>query len=79
VAKLPTFIGFYAHKDIPEEIKKILMEAFRKTYEDPEFKKGIDRLGEEPKFAGPEFMREAIREGEKNAIPILKEVGLFVQ
>ena len=79
VAKLPTFIGFYAHKDIPEESKRILMEAFKKTYEDPEFKKGIERLGEEPKFAGPEFMREAIREGEKNAIPILKEVGLFVE
>jgi tripartite-type tricarboxylate transporter receptor subunit TctC len=79
VAKLPTFVGLYAHKDTPEEIKKILIEAFRKTYEDPEFKKGIERLGEEPKFAGPEFMKEAIQNSEKIAIPILKEVGLFVE
>ena len=79
VAKLPTFIGFYAHKDTPEEIRRILTDALKKTYEDPEFKKGFEKLGEEPKFAGPEFMREAIREGEKNAIPILKEVGLFVE
>ena len=79
VAKLPTFVGLYAHKDTPEEIKRILIETFRKTYEDPEFKKGIERLGEEPKFAGPEFMKEAIQNSEKIAIPILKEVGLFVE
>jgi tripartite-type tricarboxylate transporter receptor subunit TctC len=79
VAKLPTFVGLYAHRDTPEEIKKILIEAFRKTCEDSEFKKGIERLGEEPKFAGPEFMREAIQNGEKIAIPILKEVGLLVE
>lgn len=78
VAKLPTFVGIYVHRDTPEDIKKILSDAFRKTYEDPEFKKGIERLGEEPKFAGPEFMKEAIQDGEKTAVPILKEVGLFV-
>jgi len=78
VAKLPTFVGIYVHRDTPEDIKKILSDAFRKTYEDPEFKKGIERLGEEPKFAGPEFMKEAIQDGEKTAVRILKEVGLFV-
>lgn len=79
VAKLPTFFGLYAHKDTPEEIKKILIDTFKKTYEDPGFKKGIEKIGEEPRFGGPEFMMEAIRNGEKVAIPLLKEFGLYVE
>jgi tripartite-type tricarboxylate transporter receptor subunit TctC len=78
VANLATFIGLYAHKDTPEEVKKILLDAFKKTCEDPEWRKGIEKLGDEIKFAGPEFMKEVIRESEDLSVPILKELGLYV-
>jgi tripartite-type tricarboxylate transporter receptor subunit TctC len=77
-AKLITFVGLYAHKNTPEEAKKILIETFRKVYDDPEFKKGIERLGDEPRFEGPEFMRESIKRGEEIGVPIIKELGLHV-
>jgi tripartite-type tricarboxylate transporter receptor subunit TctC len=77
-AAIPSFVGFYAHKNTPEDIKKTLIDALKKTYEDPEFKKGIEKLGEEPRYGGPEFMREAIRKGAEVGVPILKELGLYV-
>ena len=77
--KIPTLFGISVHKNTPGEIKKTLIEAFRKTYESPEFKAGIERIGEEPKFGGPEEMREAIRSHEKFSVPILKELGLYVE
>jgi tripartite-type tricarboxylate transporter receptor subunit TctC len=77
-AKLVTYIGLYAHKHTPEEIKNKLIDAFRKTYEDPEFKKGIERMGDEPRFEGPEFMKESIKRGEEIGVPLIKELGLYV-
>jgi len=78
-AKLNTYCGLFMHKDTPEEIKKILIEAFRKTYEDPEFRKGIiEKVGDEPRFGGPEFMSEAIKRSEQVGVPWLKELGLYV-
>jgi tripartite-type tricarboxylate transporter receptor subunit TctC len=70
--------GELGFKDTPAEIKKTLLEAMTKTYQDPEFKKGFEALGEEPKFGGPDFMAEAIRNSESVAVPILKEFGLYV-
>ncbi|MCG6537328.1 MAG: tripartite tricarboxylate transporter substrate binding protein [Syntrophales bacterium LBB04] len=78
VAKLPTYVGLYIHKDTPPEIKKIVLDAMTKTYQDPEFKKGLEAHGEEPKFGGPDFMAAAIRNSEAIAVPILKEFGLYV-
>ena len=77
-AKLQTNVGFYTHKDTPEDIKKTLIEAFKKVQENPEVKKRIEALGEEPKFGGPEFMMEAIKNSEEPAMRILKELGLYV-
>jgi tripartite-type tricarboxylate transporter receptor subunit TctC len=77
-AAIPSFVGLYAHKSTPEDIKKTLTDALKKTYEDPEFKKGIEKLGEEPRFGGPEFMKEAIKKGGEVGVPILKELGLYV-
>jgi tripartite-type tricarboxylate transporter receptor subunit TctC len=77
-AKLITFVGLYGHKGIPEETKKILVDTFRKISEDPEFKKGIERIGDEPRFEGPEFLKGAIRRGEEVGVPIIKELGLYV-
>jgi tripartite-type tricarboxylate transporter receptor subunit TctC len=77
-AKIGTFIGIYAHKNTPQEAKKILYNAFKRMYDDPIFKKGIENFGEEPRFEGPEFIREAIKKSEEASVPILKELGLYV-
>lgn len=75
---MPTLIGLYAHKDTPEDIKKVLVNVFKKVCEDQKFKKGIEELGEEPRFGGPEFVKEAIKRQEEVGVPILKELGLYV-
>jgi len=49
----------------------------RKTYQDPEFQKGLDVLGEQPRFGEPDFLKKAIKGGEVVALPILKEFGLY--
>lgn len=77
-AVLPTFFGLYVHKNTPENIRKMLTDVCKKVYEDPEFKKGVEKLGEEPRFGGPEFIKEAIKKQEEIGIPILKEIGLYV-
>ena len=48
------------------------------NYEDPELRKGIEKLGEELKFGGPEFLTEAIKKAEKVAVPMMMELGLDV-
>ena len=56
-----TFIiyhGIYLHKDTPADIKKTLFETFKKICEDPEFDKGLEKLGDAPKFC-----RAGIHEG----------------
>jgi tripartite-type tricarboxylate transporter receptor subunit TctC len=77
-AAIPSLIGLYVHKDTPEAAKIKLMDAFKKTYEDPEFRKGLEKLGEEPRYGTPEMMREAIKKGGEASVPILKEFGLYV-
>jgi tripartite-type tricarboxylate transporter receptor subunit TctC len=77
-AKLGTFVGIYAHKKTPDLIKSYLMGASKKIYDDPRFKKGMEQLGEEPVFGGPDFMRERIKRAEEVGVPMLKELGLYV-
>ena len=78
-AKLATFNGLYAHKNTPEDVKKTLFDAFKKIYEDQEFKKGVERMGDEPRFGGPEFIKEAIKKGEESGVPLIKELGLYLE
>lgn len=77
-AKITVSWGLFVHKDTSEEIKKTLMDAFKWTYEQPEFKKGADNLGEEAKFGGPEYIKESIKRAEEICVPIIKELGLYV-
>jgi tripartite-type tricarboxylate transporter receptor subunit TctC len=79
MAKLIAYGGLYCHKDTPEEIKKSLIGAFKKVYEEPEFRKKFEELGNELRFEGPEFVKEAIKKGEEITVPILKELGLYVE
>jgi tripartite-type tricarboxylate transporter receptor subunit TctC len=77
-AKLTAAVGLYVHKDTPEPIKKILIDVFKKTYENPEFRRELENFGEEPRYGGPEFIRDAIKKGEEVGVPIIKELGLYV-
>jgi len=77
-AKIMALIGVFANKDTPEDVKKILSDAFKKTFEDPEFKKGIEKIGDEPRFGGPELMIQSIKRQEEVTVPILKELGTYV-
>ncbi len=74
-----TCVGLYAHKNTPENIKKTLIDLFKKVLDDPELKKGIEKVGETPRLEGPEYVRESIKKGEEAGIPILKELGLYVE
>ncbi len=78
-SKYITVVGLFVHKNTPENIKKILIDTFKKTSEDPDFKKGLERIGEEPRFGGPDFLKEAIKKGEEVGIPIIKELGLYIE
>jgi tripartite-type tricarboxylate transporter receptor subunit TctC len=77
-AVIPGLFGLYVHKDTPDSVKKTLMDLCRKIYDDPEFKKGMDNIGEEPRFGGPEFVKEQIKKMEDVGIPILKDLGMYV-
>ena len=73
-----TQLGFYIHKNTPENIRSRLADVCRKIADAPDFKKGIGRLGEEPTFGSPDFIRDAIKRQEEIGIPILKEIGLYI-
>ncbi len=78
-ANLPSFWGLYARKDIPSPAKRALTDLCRKIAEDPDFKKGVEKLGGVPRYAGPEFIMESIKRGEEIGVPLLKELGLYVE
>ena len=77
--KLTPIVGLYGHKDTPPNVKKILSEAFRKTCEDPAFKQGIEKVGEEYRCETPEFSADAARKGTDVTVPLLKELGIYVE
>jgi tripartite-type tricarboxylate transporter receptor subunit TctC len=78
VEKLATFIGLYVHKDTPQEIRTTLYTVLKKISEEPAYISGVEKIGEVPRFEGPEFIKEAIKKGEEVGIPIIKEMGLYV-
>ena len=75
---LPSFWGIYARKDVPEPIKRVLSDVCKKIFDDPDFRKGIQKLGGQPRYGGPDFIRAAIKKTDEIGIPILKELGLYV-
>jgi tripartite-type tricarboxylate transporter receptor subunit TctC len=78
LTRLTPFVGLYVHKDTPPQIRKILTDALKKTYDDPDFKKAVEKMGDEPRFGGPEFISESIKHGAEIGVPMLKELGLYV-
>jgi len=79
IGKLIPIGSLFTHKDTPEEIKKILIDCFKKVGEDPEYKKGFEKIGEEFRAEGPEFIKEIIKSAEEVSVPLLKEMGLYVE
>jgi len=77
-AKLMPLLGVWVHKDTPPEVKMILTNAFKKAFLDPEFKKGIEKIGDEPVFGEPNLMLDLIKKQEEVSVPILKELGIYV-
>ncbi len=77
--KLIPIGSLFTHKDTPEEIKKILIDSFKKVVEDPECRKGMDKIGEEFRAEGPEGLRKIIKDAEEVSVPLLKELGLYVE
>lgn len=75
---LPAFQAFFIHKNTPEHIKKILMGAFKKIYDDPAFKTAIAKIDVDPMWVNSEEVNVWIKKSEVIAIPILKELGLYV-
>ncbi|HVN23087.1 MAG TPA: tripartite tricarboxylate transporter substrate binding protein [Syntrophorhabdales bacterium] len=76
--QLTPFVGLYVHRDTPPQIRKTLTDALKKTYDDPEFKKAVEKTGDEPRYGGPEFIAESIKKGAEIGVPMLKELGLYV-
>lgn len=77
-AKLMTFGGLYCHKNVPEQIKSYLMGVSKKIYDDPRFKKLPAIGGEDPRWGGPDWVKQKIRDAEEVGVPVLKELGLYV-
>jgi tripartite-type tricarboxylate transporter receptor subunit TctC len=78
-ANLPSFWGLYIRKDTPALMKNVLTDMCKKIAEDPELKKGIEKLGGQPRYGGPDFVMEAIKRSEDIGVPLLKELGLYVE
>jgi tripartite-type tricarboxylate transporter receptor subunit TctC len=76
---LPVYQGFFIHKNTPDHIKKILIDTCKKIYNDPAFKKGVASIDADPRWCGPEFINEQIKRSEAIGVPILKELGLYVE
>ncbi len=76
--RLGTYVGFYVHKNTPDYARKKLFDVSRKVFDDPMFTKAIQGTGETPRFGGPEWMKEMIRQAEEAGVPMLKELGMYV-
>ena len=70
--------SLFIYKNTPEHIKQILIDALRKVSDNPGFKKGIAQIDGDPRWCGPDFINESIKKSESIAVPMLKELGLYV-
>ena len=76
---LKSSLALWVHKEAPENTKNILLDTARKVSGEQGFKDAIQRVGARPKFGGPEYVNQKIKDGEEIGVPILKELGLYVE
>lgn len=79
VWSLNSSLALFAHKETPENIKNILINTSEKVSREQEFRDALERVGARPKFGGPEYVNQKIKNGEEVGVPILKELGLYVE
>lgn len=66
--------GYSAPKGIPDDVKAKLLEAFEKTFKDPEFLENIAKLGQEPDILIGDDYAKYLKDNEKEFITIWDEV-----
>jgi len=66
--------GYSAPKGIPDDAKAQLLEAFEKTFKDPEFLDNIAKLGQEPDILIGDDYAKYLSDNEKEFITIWDEV-----
>jgi tripartite-type tricarboxylate transporter receptor subunit TctC len=63
-------------KGTPEDVKKILVDAFRKTVESEQFKKNVEQSGLELSFLGPKEFGAWLREQSEATKVVIDKLGL---
>lgn len=69
--------GLAAPKGVPSDRMNILIEGFKKCFEDPEFKKLAHDLGLPLVYRDPKGFEEFLKEMEETLRPALESVGLL--
>lgn len=72
-------MGVLIHRDTPADRFKKLHDALEKTIEDPEFNKIMGDMGLTSEYFSPKAFEEASKKLENAAVPVLKELKLFVE
>ena len=68
--------GFGVPKGTPEDVKKILVDAFRKTAENEQFKKNVEQSGLELSFLGPKEFAAFLHEQSEVTKVVVNTLGL---
>lgn len=67
------------HRDTPPARVHVLHDLFKRAIEDPEFRRMAADTGLTAAYFGPREVEEGIARIEKVGVPVLKELGIFVQ
>ena len=65
-----------APKGIPSQVKEVLVDAFRKALENPEFQKMVKEMGLEPNFLGPNESAIFLKKQNDFFTEIARKIGL---
>lgn len=76
---LNSIICIVAHKDTPPERLAFLEDAFKKAAEDPEFAALAQKMGLKAVYTSPQAAAEGLKKTEAVGVPLLKELGLYVE
>ena len=68
-----------APKGIPNDVKDVLAEAFKKAIEDPEFQKLVKGMGLQPTFIGPDESRAFLKKQDDFFTGIANKIGMTPQ
>jgi len=74
-----TFLSVGVHKDTPVDRMKKLHDALKDTILDPDLDKILKGMGMNSEYISAETLEKGILDVERMAIPLLKELKLFVE